>query len=203
MGIHSLLTDCQVRRDFLVAHACSHQSQHLQLLLRQEPGRLFGSSRGKLVVSEPEIPAVETREGGHRGQMGLLPTLALSDPHRDPHWAGQGRIPLDGSAANPTTSQSGLDLHGRPWTALARTGNAVSGADPARGSGPHRSAGSWNKLTRHGGRGSWPVKRPPGDAELRPDELQGRRAERVTGGRRAVFARRHVARTATSETRPS
>ena len=58
--------------------------------------------------------------------MGLLPTLAFSDPHRDPYGAGRGRIPVDRSASIGLPSEFRMDHRGRPWTTLARTGNAVS-----------------------------------------------------------------------------
>jgi hypothetical protein len=48
--------------------------------------------------------------------MGLLPTLAFSDPHHDPHWAAQGRIPVDGSASIVRPLSSGwttTDVGGR------------------------------------------------------------------------------------------
>jgi hypothetical protein len=41
---------------------------------------------------------------------------------------------------NRTVSEFGMDLHGRPWTALARTGNVVSGVTRIEGSSPSRSA---------------------------------------------------------------
>jgi hypothetical protein len=72
----------------------------------------------------------------------LLPTLAFSDPHRDPHRAGRGRIPLDGSASIRLPSEFAMDVHGRPWTAISRTGNAVSGVTRIEGSNPSRSAKS-------------------------------------------------------------
>jgi hypothetical protein len=46
-----------------------------------------------------------------------------------PDSAGRERV-------NPTTSEFGMDLRGRPWTALARTGNAVSGVTRFEGSNP-------------------------------------------------------------------
>jgi hypothetical protein len=49
--------------------------------------------------------------------MGLLPTLAFSDPHRDPHWAGRGWIPLDRIASiRPPVSSGGTptDVRGQP-----------------------------------------------------------------------------------------
>jgi hypothetical protein len=48
--------------------------------------------------------------------MGLLPTLAFSDPHHDPHRPGRGRIPLDGSASIVRTFRTGrtfTDVGGR------------------------------------------------------------------------------------------
>jgi hypothetical protein len=52
---------------------------------------------------------------------GLLPTLALSDPHRDPHRAGRGRIPLDQSASIRLPVSSGwtsTDVRGQPYHEL-------------------------------------------------------------------------------------
>ena len=47
----------------------------------------------------------------------LLPTLAFSDPHRDPDWGGQGRIPVDRNASIGLPVKSGwttTDVRGPP-----------------------------------------------------------------------------------------
>jgi hypothetical protein len=49
--------------------------------------------------------------------MGLLPTLAFSDPRCDPHWAGRGWIPVDGNASIGLPVSSGwtaTDVRGPP-----------------------------------------------------------------------------------------
>ena len=73
-------------------------------------------------------------------ELGLLPTLAFSDPHRDPYGAGRGRIAVDGSASIGLAASSGWTHPGRPRTVLTRTGNAVSGVTRIEGSNPSRSA---------------------------------------------------------------
>jgi hypothetical protein len=60
---------------------------------------------------------------------------------------------------NPTTSEFGRDPHGRPWTALTRSGNAVSGVTRIEGSNPSRSAKNPCAVRRLGTR-----ELKPGDA---------------------------------------
>jgi hypothetical protein len=97
------------------------------------------------VLPESGLVNAELRRAPERLWMafhrrGLSPSLVVSDPHRDPHGTGRGRSPLDGSASIARASEFGMDPHGRPWTALARTGNAVSGVTRIEGSNPSRSA---------------------------------------------------------------
>jgi hypothetical protein len=60
------------------------------------------------------------RDAGFRFRvmaMGLLPTLAFSDPHRDPHRARRGQIPLDRIASIRLPVSSGwtsTDVRGQP-----------------------------------------------------------------------------------------
>jgi hypothetical protein len=49
--------------------------------------------------------------------LGLLPTLAFSDPRHDPHGAGRGRTPLDQIASIRLPVNSGwtfTDVRGQP-----------------------------------------------------------------------------------------
>jgi hypothetical protein len=53
--------------------------------------------------------------------MGLLSSLAFSDPHLDPYGAGRARIPVDGSASIGLPVTSGwttADVRGPPWHEL-------------------------------------------------------------------------------------
>jgi hypothetical protein len=53
--------------------------------------------------------------------MGLLPTLAFSDPRGDPHWAGRDRIPVDGNVSIGLPVSSGgttTDVRGPPYHEL-------------------------------------------------------------------------------------
>src|ERR1035437_5084906 len=80
--------------------------------------------------------------------MGLLPTLAFSDPHRDPHWAGRGWIPLDRIASiRPLVSSGGTPTHvrGQPEHELGmrypgQLGSRDSSPSPAALSPPRSAA---------------------------------------------------------------
>jgi hypothetical protein len=65
---------------------------------RVEVATARGSEKG--AISEMRTPARGDADVRFTVMaMRLLPTLAFSGPHRDPHRAGRGRIPLDGGAS--------------------------------------------------------------------------------------------------------